>query len=554
MAALRSIGLGAGEKFIPHTYKTASRADRLAVLAGVLDTDGYYDGKCFYLTLKCEQLLDDTIFVARSLGFAAYKKPVMKCCTNNGVKTQCFSTVISGDLETIPVRLTRRKAQPRRQKKDPLVTGLSVEGIGEGDYYGFEIDGDHLFLLGDFTVTHNTKIAKLIISRFNRMTLFLTTRGILLYQMKDQLDTHPELFGETGIIGDGSMNFVKGVNLGMVQTLVQALEMPSFDREFHVLIKSNIMRDKGLSRDDVMELAEANRERKEKRRNAIIRFLSMIEVVIGEEAHEAGGASYYEILRHCKNATIRIALTATPFMRSSAEDNMRLMAAFGPVLIDVPEDLLIARGILARPYFRFVNCKPHPKLRQSSPFERAYTLGYIDNEFMHAEILKDAMMAKLYRLPVLTLVARKKHGENLVENAKKAGLKAVFLKGEDNLKDRKQKLRDLSSGEIDMVVGTNILDVGVDVPAIGLVQLAGGMKAEVALRQRIGRGLRAKKGMTNVAFIADYSSNVNSYLRDHARQRENIVRSTKGFVEGILEDGQDFDWSLFADRKLAKAS
>jgi superfamily II DNA or RNA helicase len=29
----------------------------------------------------------------------------------------------------------------------------------------------------------------------------------------------------------------------------------------------------------------------------------MVEVVIGEEAHEAGGNSYYEILQHCKNAT-----------------------------------------------------------------------------------------------------------------------------------------------------------------------------------------------------------------------------------------------------------
>ena len=33
-----------------------------------------------------------------------------------------------------------------------------------------------------------SKIAKLIMARYRKMTLFLTTRGILLYQMKDQLD------------------------------------------------------------------------------------------------------------------------------------------------------------------------------------------------------------------------------------------------------------------------------------------------------------------------------------------------------------------------------
>ncbi|CAG8697105.1 15006_t:CDS:10, partial [Gigaspora rosea] len=36
--------------------------------------------------------------------------------------------------------------------------GFKVEKIGMGDYYGFVVDGNHRFLLGDFTVTHNTKL------------------------------------------------------------------------------------------------------------------------------------------------------------------------------------------------------------------------------------------------------------------------------------------------------------------------------------------------------------------------------------------------------------
>lgn len=56
--------------------------------------------------------------------------------------------------------------------------------------------------------------------------------------------------------------------------------------------------------------------------------------------------------------------------------------------------------------------------------------------------------------------------------------------------------------------------------------------------------------MPNVAFIADYSCNMNSYLRDHARQREHIIKSTPGFVEGILPPGQDFDWAIF-DTQMA---
>jgi hypothetical protein len=39
------------------------------------------------------------------------------------------------------------------------------EEIGVDDYYGFEIDGDSLFLLGDFTVTHNTRLGLDLVKR-----------------------------------------------------------------------------------------------------------------------------------------------------------------------------------------------------------------------------------------------------------------------------------------------------------------------------------------------------------------------------------------------------
>lgn len=390
-----------------------------------------------------------------------------------------------------------------------------------------------------------SKIAKLVMRRFNRMTLFITTRGILLHQMKDQVDA---MGIETGVIGDGAMSFSRGVNLGMVQTLVQAVELPTLNGEFLTLVKSihaSKTKDSSVSREEIMADAQKVFDRKVKRRDSILRFLNLIEVVIGEEAHEVGGTSYYEILKHCKNATIRIALTATPFMRTSAADNMRLMAAFGPVLIDIPEKLLIERGILAKPYFKFVDALPHEKLRRSSPFERAYELGYITNPHMQAKIVSDARQAAKRGLPVLTLISRKKHGEELLAQFTAAGLRYVFLKGADDMDERRLNLAKLKSGQLDGVIGTTILDVGVDVPAIGLIQLAGGMKAQVALRQRVGRGLRAKAKGPNVAFIADYSCNVNSYLQDHARQREAIIRATPGFAEGVLLDGEDFNWKLF---------
>ncbi|MGV1754852.1 DEAD/DEAH box helicase [Agrobacterium sp. CG674] len=390
-----------------------------------------------------------------------------------------------------------------------------------------------------------SKIAKLIVARFNRMSLFVTTRGILLYQMDEQLKA---MGLDTGQIGDGEMKFVRGVNLGMVQTLVQSVEEPSLDAEIRAVVKTNYGTKKGnenISREEIVRLATEKFEKKTKRRNAILKFLALIEVVIGEEAHEAGGSSYFQILKHCKNASIRVALTATPFMRDSAADNMRLMAAFGPVLIDISEKLLIDRGILAKPYFKLVDCEPPKGLHKSSPFERAYTLGYVQGQTMLDAMLIDALEAQKRKLPILVLVARTAHGDNIMEFYRKNGIKIEFLRGENKMKERFAQIARLVSGELDAIVGTNILDVGVDVPAIGLLQRAGGMKAEVQLRQQIGRALRAKKRGPNIAFIADYSINFNNTLRDHANQRYNIIRKTPGFVEGILGANDNFPWHEF---------
>jgi hypothetical protein len=147
-------------KHIPREYLTSSPEERRAVLAGLVDSDGHADGNGGVdIVQKNERLANDIVFLARSLGFAAYIHPCRKHCMYKG---ECkegtyYRIYISGDLSEIPTLLPRKQFNVRQQPKSVLVTGFSVEDLGEGDYYGFEIEGpDRLFLLGDFTVTHNS--------------------------------------------------------------------------------------------------------------------------------------------------------------------------------------------------------------------------------------------------------------------------------------------------------------------------------------------------------------------------------------------------------------
>jgi superfamily II DNA or RNA helicase len=153
--ALRRFGL-INNKHIPHLYKANDVTIRLEVLAGLLDTDGSLSSNCYDYISKVERLADDVCFVARSLGMAAYKTESLKSCQTGSVGLY-YRVSISGNVDTIPCRIKKKRAAIRRQKKDALVSAITVESVGYGDYFGFEISGtDRLFLLGDFTVTHNT--------------------------------------------------------------------------------------------------------------------------------------------------------------------------------------------------------------------------------------------------------------------------------------------------------------------------------------------------------------------------------------------------------------
>jgi len=150
-------------KHIPHIYKCNSRENRLKLLAGLIDSDGYYNkkGKCYEIIQKNSKLSEDIVYLCRSLGFACYSKKCKKSCMYKGEKREGeYNRIyISGNgLEDIPVLCLRKEAEVRKQIKDALCSQISVKCIGRDKYYGFELDGDHKYLLDNFIVTHNTTL------------------------------------------------------------------------------------------------------------------------------------------------------------------------------------------------------------------------------------------------------------------------------------------------------------------------------------------------------------------------------------------------------------
>jgi len=144
-------------RFIPNIYKICNIDQRLEILAGLIDTDGYYGNTNMYsYCSKSKKLAEDMMFIARSLGFFCTFKQINKKCCNNGKWGVYYRVNICGNINRIPCRIIRKKAHSRRWKKDVLRRSFKVELLDEDEFFGFSLDGDGRFLLDDFTITHNT--------------------------------------------------------------------------------------------------------------------------------------------------------------------------------------------------------------------------------------------------------------------------------------------------------------------------------------------------------------------------------------------------------------
>ena len=160
------IGTHSYDKFIPKDYLIASKEQRLALLQGLLDTDGSIGkdkGRVSFSTTS-PQLKDDVVELCRSLGYIATVRVDNRAKYKSGV---CYSIGIltskeeKKNLFRVGEKLRRAveysNSSGRAETNDHLAI-VSVEKTGiMTDMTCFTVEAeDSLFLTNDYIVTHNT--------------------------------------------------------------------------------------------------------------------------------------------------------------------------------------------------------------------------------------------------------------------------------------------------------------------------------------------------------------------------------------------------------------
>ena len=236
-------------KYIPRSYKCNSRKIRLNLLKGIIDSnnkernlDNSLNSQTFYkISHNKKELMREIVYLCRSLGIPVVKQ------YNEQIKTTGIYNKITNSIQKCVSSIfgTYDKTDETQNKYYTIILNkynvdrcnirgyqcpcekyvFYIQKLDVSDYYGFEIDGNHRFVLGDFTVTHNTVMALKIVSLMAKKTLIVVHKEFLLNQWIERINEFLPNAKVGRIQGPVFESEGKDIVIGMIQTL--------YDREFH---------------------------------------------------------------------------------------------------------------------------------------------------------------------------------------------------------------------------------------------------------------------------------------------------------------------------------
>lgn len=268
-----------------------------------------------------------------------------------------------------------------------------------------------------------------------------------------------------------------------------------------------------------------------------IEFLHSVVAVICDEAHFAGAMSYWNVFQYLTNARMRIGMTGT-LDKSKKIHMARIKSLLGVPIINVTNKQMIDRGVSAKPYIKLVPVDKPTNLEQQVGaiaqkqgvmggstadlmlYQIAYKIGVVQNQYRNNLIARLAIATakQLNKQAVLIIVNSIEQGENICAELDQYQAEYAFIQGKDDSDTREEALQRVRNGELKILIGTKIIDTGIDVDAFKALILCSAGKSYISLLQRIGRVLRIRKDKKKV-IIFDLFDRTSKILYKHGKQR-----------------------------------
>jgi superfamily II DNA or RNA helicase len=456
-AGLRFLGLmgkGSAEKFIPEAYLRGSIDQRVALLQGLMDTDGTQGG-CTSFSTVSPFLAAGVAELVRSLGGVVRTSTRIPNYTHRGEMRQgrlAYNLILRLPVDIRPFRLRRKLTVWAERPR--LAPTRKIVAIGPPDELVEQVcisvgAPDQLYVTRDHIVTHNTVCFVAHAAKRGDRTLIIAHRD--------------ELIGQAAAKArqwwpDADIGIVKGPRNDVgAQDIVVA---------------------------SVQSLSPARMAR-----------LGAFGLVIVDEAHHATSASYTRVLETLRageaDGPLLVGVTATP----ERTDGKGLSQHFSEIVANYPILWGIQNGYLVD-----VRCKDvkltNLRLEDVKTSHGDYAEGALGEAMADAQapwhIVKEWKELAAGRLTASfhpTIAAAEAQAAEFMAQ----GVRSACVSGV-SLDDRRRILSDLTTGRLQVVTNAMVLTEGWDFPALSCVIMGRPTKSSSLYTQVIGRGLRPYPG------------------------------------------------------------
>jgi ATP-dependent DNA helicase RecG len=462
-------GVTSHDTFIPAAFKNTSIKNRLALLQGLMDTDGTVDrnGTSTSLRSASPALADDVAWLVRSLGGRARVVH----------ESAAFRVSVALPDDHPPFRLTRKAERVHpRPKDDTFRRGIrAVEHVGRKPVQCISVGHPgHAYVTDHFTVTHNTMVALramlAVVDAGGQAAMLAPTEVLAQQHHRSVVEMMGEL-AEGGMLG-GAEHGTKVVlltgSMGTAARRQALLDLVTGEAGIvigtHALIEDKVQfHDLGL--------------------------------VVVDEQHRFGVEQRDALRGKGKQPPHLLVMTATPIPRTVA------MTVFGDLETSVLDQLPAGRSPIASHVVPAAD-KPHFLARAWERVREEVENGHqayvvcprigddVDEPGDRKKATKSAEGEAEKRPPLAVLDVA-----DQLATGPLAGLRVEVLHGRMHPDDKDAVMRRFAAGETDVLVATTVIEVGVNVPnATAMVIMDAdrfGVSQLHQLRGRVGRGSAA---------------------------------------------------------------
>lgn len=285
----------------------------------------------------------------------------------------------------------------------------------------------------------------------------------------------------------------------------------------------------------------------------LLDICSYFSVVCVDEAHKSRGNSIGYILESCKNWEFKLGLSGTLKIEEEYSDFFRMQERTGPLVMtlsakflmdnDYSPDIKIKQVFLEYDDYD-QTVREYLKIQNDSELKERVKAQYFDAKQFGKQMLeieKGIIFDSEERLEFISRLIKKlgqntlilfsdvknEYGLRVSNKLKEWNNNTFYIDGETDNSDR-EEFKDImeSNDDVIIVASYGTFATGIDLKRVYHIVFIESTKAEITIRQAIGRGMRYLKGK-NIVIIWDIIDDLSGYSVKHSNNRMKIYKDQK---------------------------